>query len=107
MHIASLRDLARVAHANPEALRLAARFWPGPLTIVLPKTGAVPDEATAGLLVIAVVGAVVLARRPRTDEPAEDDGTPGEDHDGDSADVEVIGAPSAAAGPTVPEEVSR
>jgi L-threonylcarbamoyladenylate synthase len=54
VHIASLRDLARVAHANPEALRLAARFWPGPLTIVLPKTDAVPDEATAGLPSVAV-----------------------------------------------------
>lgn len=54
VHIASLRDLARVAHANPGALRLAARFWPGPLTIVLPKTGAVPDEATAGLPSVAV-----------------------------------------------------
>ncbi|HXN35549.1 MAG TPA: L-threonylcarbamoyladenylate synthase [Opitutaceae bacterium] len=54
VHIASLRDLARVAHANPAALRLAARFWPGPLTIVLPKTGAVPDEATAGLPSVAV-----------------------------------------------------
>jgi L-threonylcarbamoyladenylate synthase len=54
VHIASLRDLARVARANPAALRLAARFWPGPLTIVLPKTGAVPDAATAGLPSVAV-----------------------------------------------------
>src|SRR5271170_50336 len=54
VHIASLRDLGRVAHPNPAALRLAARFWPGPLTIVLPKTGAVPDEATAGLPSVAV-----------------------------------------------------
>jgi L-threonylcarbamoyladenylate synthase len=54
VHIASIRDLGRVAFANPAALRLAARFWPGPLTIVLPKTGAVPDEATAGLPSVAV-----------------------------------------------------
>jgi L-threonylcarbamoyladenylate synthase len=54
VHIASLGDLGRVARANPAALRLAARFWPGPLTIVLPKTGAVPDEATAGLPSVAV-----------------------------------------------------
>jgi L-threonylcarbamoyladenylate synthase len=33
---------------------LAMRFWPGPLTLVLPKTDAVPDEATAGLPTIAV-----------------------------------------------------
>ena len=54
VHIASLRDLGLVARANPAALRLAARFWPGPLTIVLPKTGAVPDVATAGLPSVAV-----------------------------------------------------
>jgi L-threonylcarbamoyladenylate synthase len=54
VHIASLRDLGRVAQPNPAALRLAERFWPGPLTIVLPKTDAVPDEATAGLPSVAV-----------------------------------------------------
>ena len=54
VHIASLRDLGRVARANPAALRLAARFWPGPLTIVLPKTGLVPGEATAVLPSVAV-----------------------------------------------------
>jgi L-threonylcarbamoyladenylate synthase len=54
VHIASLRDLGRVALPNPAALRLARKFWPGPLTIVLPKTGAVPDEATAGLPSVAV-----------------------------------------------------
>lgn len=31
-----------------EAERLAAAFWPGPLSIVLPKSGAVPDRVTAG-----------------------------------------------------------
>src|SRR4051812_18082439 len=31
-----------------EARQLAARFWPGPLTLVLPRTGIVPDEVTAG-----------------------------------------------------------
>src|SRR5580700_10005381 len=54
VHIATLKDLTLVARANPAALRLAARFWPGPLTIVLPKTGAVPDLATAGLPSVAV-----------------------------------------------------
>jgi len=54
VHIASLRDLARVALPNPAALKLARRFWPGPLTMVLPKTGAVPDVATAGLTSVAV-----------------------------------------------------
>jgi L-threonylcarbamoyladenylate synthase len=54
VHIASLRDLGRVAVPNEAALRLARRFWPGPLTMVLPKTGAVPDEATANLPSVAV-----------------------------------------------------
>ena len=31
-----------------EAGKLAARFWPGPLTMVLPRSSAVPDECTAG-----------------------------------------------------------
>jgi len=54
VHIASLRDLARVAVPNAAALRLARMFWPGPLTIVLPKTDRVPDEATANLPSVAV-----------------------------------------------------
>lgn len=54
VHIASLRDLPRVAVPNPAALTLARKFWPGPLTIILPKTAAVPDAATAGLPSVAV-----------------------------------------------------
>jgi L-threonylcarbamoyladenylate synthase len=54
VHIASLGDLARVAVPNPEALKLAKAFWPGALTLVLPKTPAIPGEATAGLPSVAV-----------------------------------------------------
>lgn len=36
------------------ARRLAKYFWPGPLTIVLPKRSAVPDVVTAGLPTVAV-----------------------------------------------------
>jgi len=32
----------------PAAQRLAEAFWPGPLTLVLPKTAAIPDVVTAG-----------------------------------------------------------
>jgi L-threonylcarbamoyladenylate synthase len=49
-----VRDLARVAVPNAAALRLARAFWPGPLTLVLPKTAAVPAVATAGLPSVAV-----------------------------------------------------
>jgi L-threonylcarbamoyladenylate synthase len=54
VHIASLRDLGLVALPNPAALKLARAFWPGALTMVLPKTAAVPDAATAGLPSVAV-----------------------------------------------------
>lgn len=38
----------------PDAARLAERFWPGPLTLVLPKLPAVPDVATGGGPTVAV-----------------------------------------------------
>lgn len=38
----------------PEAFLLAENFWPGPLTIVLPKKGLVPDITTAGLSSAAI-----------------------------------------------------
>lgn len=55
LHIADaawLRDLAR--EVTPTAERLTAAFWPGPLTVVLPKQAHVPDAATAGLPSVAV-----------------------------------------------------
>ena len=40
----------KVVSEWPEAAqKLAEKFWPGPLTLVLPKTAAVPDLVTAGL----------------------------------------------------------
>jgi L-threonylcarbamoyladenylate synthase len=50
VHVASIemaRDLAR--EWPPEADLLAHRFWPGPLTLVVPKKDKVPDVVTAGL----------------------------------------------------------
>lgn len=38
----------------PIAHELAAKFWPGPLTMVLPKTSLVPDLVTSGLPTVAV-----------------------------------------------------
>ena len=38
----------------PEALVLMDRFWPGPLTLVLPKRDSVPDLATSGLDTVAI-----------------------------------------------------
>jgi L-threonylcarbamoyladenylate synthase len=58
VHLAKARELSRVAKV-PEALeslvnKLTSTFWPGPLTLVLPKTDAVPDIVTAGLPTVAV-----------------------------------------------------
>ncbi len=53
--LADVDDLDLVAAAvSPAARRLAQRFWPGPLTLVLPRAGAVPDEVTAGGATVAV-----------------------------------------------------
>lgn len=50
VHVASAEVARRYAAEWPvEAARLAERFWPGPLTIVLPKRRVIPDNATAGL----------------------------------------------------------
>src|SRR5437588_8949010 len=43
-----------VADWPESAARLAGRFWPGPLTLVLAKGAAVPDVVTAGGPTVAV-----------------------------------------------------
>jgi L-threonylcarbamoyladenylate synthase len=50
-HVASLAMAESLAHFSPLARRLAERFWPGPLTLVLPRRADCPvhDLATAGL----------------------------------------------------------
>jgi len=50
VHVASVEVARRYAGVWPGAAeRLAERFWPGPLTIVLPKMPAIPGNVTAGL----------------------------------------------------------
>ncbi len=50
VHVDSI-DMARrlVLEWPPEAEALARKFWPGPLTLVLPKQPSIPDLVTAGL----------------------------------------------------------
>jgi len=43
-----------VSNWDARCSRLAAVFWPGPLTLILPRSEIVPDEAVAGLRTIAV-----------------------------------------------------
>jgi L-threonylcarbamoyladenylate synthase len=55
LHLADADSAFRLAARTPDIAReLARRFWPGPLTLVLPKTGAVPDLATGGLPTVAL-----------------------------------------------------
>ncbi len=55
VHCASVEDARRVcAEWPPLAEKLARRFWPGPLTMVLPKAAHVPLETTGGLDTVAV-----------------------------------------------------
>lgn len=54
VHLLSVKDLSSVCQPNETAWLLARAFWPGPLTLVLPKTSAVPDIVTAGGSSVAV-----------------------------------------------------
>jgi L-threonylcarbamoyladenylate synthase len=55
VHIAAIRDVHKVVAEWPSmAQKLAEKFWPGPLTLVLPKQAAVPDIVTAGLNTVGV-----------------------------------------------------
>ncbi|HZL46505.1 MAG TPA: L-threonylcarbamoyladenylate synthase [Opitutaceae bacterium] len=54
VHVADLRMLARIAVPNEAVARLARAFWPGPLTLVLPRQPVIPDVVTAGLPSVAV-----------------------------------------------------
>lgn len=55
IHIAGWQAIEKIASRVPEeAGLLAERFWPGPLTMILPKTEQVPYETTGGLDTAAV-----------------------------------------------------
>jgi len=55
-HVSDVAAARKLAHFDADAARLAEKFWPGPLTLVLPKAEGclVADLATAGLDTIAV-----------------------------------------------------
>src|ERR1700722_5603133 len=55
VHVAPIeRARTVVSEWPPEADHLACRHWPGPLTLVLPKSPAIPDIVTAGLTTVGV-----------------------------------------------------
>ena len=55
LHIADASQIDDLCHDVPEtAYQLAEKFWPGPLTMVLPAKACVPKETTAGLPTVAV-----------------------------------------------------
>ena len=55
VHLPDLDWLPRITRNIPRvAMQLAERFWPGPLTIVVPKTDAIPDLVTSGMPSVAV-----------------------------------------------------
>ncbi len=55
LHVASPAEAGALTTAMPPAAgELARRFWPGPLTMVLPRSPAVPEIVSAGLPTVAI-----------------------------------------------------
>lgn len=55
VHICRFEDIRQIVKEVPEeARRIAEAFWPGPLTMILPKSELVPKETTGGLDTVAV-----------------------------------------------------
>jgi len=55
VHVAGIEQAKELAAEwLPEADRLARQYWPGPLTIVVPKRATIPDEVSAGLQTVGL-----------------------------------------------------
>ncbi len=55
LHVSSIEEVYPLVKALPEkAKKLMEAFWPGPLTLVLPKSDIVPEESTGGLETVAL-----------------------------------------------------
>lgn len=55
VHVADIAAARKLcSHWPPAAERAARAFWPGPLTMILPKTAGVSDVVTAGLATVAI-----------------------------------------------------
>ena len=59
VHIADARELEPLvrggrAAISEDTLKVIGTFWPGPLTLVLPKSDIIPDATTGGLDTVAI-----------------------------------------------------
>nr|WP_321503029.1 L-threonylcarbamoyladenylate synthase [uncultured Dethiosulfovibrio sp.] len=54
LHFGTPEDVSKVATVDERAKKIMDLFWPGPLTLVLPVRGNVPEEVTAGLETVGV-----------------------------------------------------
>ena len=69
-HVACVEEIPPLVRAIPAAARkLMEAFWPGPMTLILPKADCIPDAVSAGLVgvessVIDATGEVPVILRP-------------------------------------------
>ncbi len=54
VHIACPKDAEKIAYTNDAYYRLAEKFMPGPLTVILEKKSVIPDAVTGGLNTVAI-----------------------------------------------------
>ena len=54
VHVLNLDQALEISYANDVFKLLCQKFWPGPLTLILPKKKIVPNNVTAGLETVAI-----------------------------------------------------
>ena len=55
LHVTSMAQVEALCHSIPQsAYDLAEKYWPGPLTMVLPAQDHIPKRTTGGLSTVAV-----------------------------------------------------
>lgn len=55
VHVSDVSEIAPLVKQVPDALyQLAEKFWPGPMTVIMEKSNAIPDETSGGLDTVAI-----------------------------------------------------
>ena len=55
VHISNMEELGQLVDEIPEKVKIMAeKFWPGPLTMIMKKSGLIPDVTSGGLDTVAV-----------------------------------------------------